>query len=125
MRASILLIATALVLGVAAPAALGELEEIPANLEDHRSRIVGLDQAAIELREARERVIELEEKRIKQRQLRYPRGEAKAELEESWRQAVADESRLERRWVELLEKARREGVPPGVLRRYRDMNSGG
>ena len=95
-------------------------EPVPANLGEHRSRVESLDQTAAELRDARARVLDLQQQRARQRQNRYPRGEAKAEMEEAWRLAVNEEARLERRWADLLEKARREGVPPGVLRRYRD-----
>jgi len=123
MKALEIALATAILVGAVTTLASAEpSEQFPANLSEHRSRIEGLDHTSAELREVRARVIDLEMKRAKQRQQRYPRGEAKADLENAWRQAVAEQTRLERRWADLLEKARREGVPPGTLRHYRNLD---
>jgi hypothetical protein len=52
------------------------------------------------------------------RHRRYPRGEALAELEASVEAGRAALAKAEAELPELLEQARRAGVPPGELRRF-------
>lgn len=89
--------------------------------ERYAGWIEQLDQARQRVELARERLAEAKAALQDQRQRRYPRGEDKEELEAAVIEAQEEVAAAEAELPALLEKARRAGVPWGVLRQYEDV----
>jgi hypothetical protein len=75
-----------------------------------------IEAAAADLEKTRARLRADEGALTRARHRRYPRGEALAELEASVEAGRAALEKAEAELPELLEQARRAGVPPGRLR---------
>jgi chromosome segregation ATPase len=100
--------------GVAGSAASAD-RNLPSE-EGYESWVERLNQARAEVEEARRDLQGAEAALRNQRQRRYPRGEAKRDLASEVEEARLGLEKAERAVPELLEQARRAGVPPGVLR---------
>lgn len=87
-----------------------EIEAWVKQLEDGRMR----------LRDARERVHRLEDAKGRGAARRYPRGDAKAAYIADLEAAHAELDDARRALPDLVEEARRAGVPAGVLSGYED-----
>ena len=77
-----------------------------------------LDTARQDLRATRTLVAELRADIGRMRRENYPRGDARAELLERYEKQQAHLAELELEFPELLEQARRAGVPAGILQDY-------
>ncbi len=77
-----------------------------------------LEQSHVALGEAETRFARAQAAYMDWRQRKRPRGDAKAELMTELEAARVALEREQSRFPELLEQARRAGVPPGVLRTY-------
>jgi chromosome segregation ATPase len=97
-----------------AAAGAGAAEESPA----HADWLAVLDEKAARLEALRVEVSEREVELADAQRRRYPRGEAKAQLERELARAQAALARAEQELPQLVEQARREGVPGELLRRY-------
>jgi hypothetical protein len=102
---------------------LGALAQ-PASVEDaereHERWIVRLTQRQDELRAARLRAERAEDAYRDWRQRKWPRGEEKEAMLAELAEAKEALRIAERRLPRDLEAARRAGVPPGHLRRFRE-----
>jgi hypothetical protein len=79
-----------------------------------------LERALQRIELARRRATEAETEYSRARHDDYPRGEALNEIKEKHLAAERELRRAEEALPRLVEQARRAGVPPGVLRHYRD-----
>lgn len=77
-----------------------------------------LEEELARLRASQAQVAELERQITDARRRRYPRGEALGALERELADARKALARSRAALPELVERARRSGVPPGVLRPY-------
>lgn len=112
MRTRIGLLALALFL-LASPAATADWSET-----DSAHWVQILDEAQETLAAARQRLADAQYAYRDWRQRHWPRGAKKGELIAEIDEAKASLADAEVRWPETLEKARRAGAPPGLLRRY-------
>jgi hypothetical protein len=116
--------AVLLAIGVAAPAlaqqgAVAPDDAVVVEPEDEEaSWLRRLDEGAARLADAQRRVADLEGAKGRGAARRYPRGEAKEKYIEQLEAARAELAEAEEALPELVEDARRAGVPPGVLDRY-------
>jgi hypothetical protein len=95
--------------------------EAEAAEEAWQSWIPTLEAGRDKLVAARARVVELEEAVGRSSHRRYPRGEKKAEWLAELAEAREALAEAEAEYPELLEEARRGGVPPGILADYEEV----
>lgn len=117
------LFAVVLAIGLAAPAlaqpgAVAPDAAAVASDDDPEGWVRRLDEAAARLATAQRRVAELEDAKGRSATRRYPRGEAKEKYLEQLAEAHSELADAKKALPDLLEDARRAGVPPGVLDRY-------
>lgn len=77
-----------------------------------------LDAAVQRLDDAHRRLAQLEGAKRRGAARRYPRGDAKAKYLEDLKQTRAEYEAARRALPDVVEEARRAGVPPGVLEPY-------
>ncbi len=96
--------------------------EAPAAIqEDAENWPARLEAGAQELTAARAAVQDLEQQLRNARQRRYPRGAAREKLRQDLARAQAVLDEAERYFPELLDEARRDGVPAGTLYPYEQL----
>jgi hypothetical protein len=98
------------------PAKAGESEELSSVTED--AWIDRIETAAAQLEKTRAQLRANEGALTRARHRRYPRGDALQTLETSVEVGRAALEAAEAELPELLEQARRAGVPPGTLLRF-------
>lgn len=82
-----------------------------------------LDEAAARLTDARRDLARLEDAKGRGAARRYPRGEAKEKYIDQLKAAREELAKAEESMPELLEEARRAGVPNGVLDHYENLGT--
>lgn len=87
----------------------------------HENRLQQIDKEIRVYRQATQDAVRLEKEFRRSRQRRYPRGEALQQMREDLEAARAKREEAAERIPMLIERARRDGVAPGRLRRYEDM----
>ncbi len=80
--------------------------------------VARLDTISAKLAETRANVRQLTADIGKMKRSNYPRGDARIELVERHKEQTELLAQLELELPELVERARRNGVPAGVLQRY-------
>ncbi len=125
MLSTLIRILVAVSILAAAEAAISQPAAVPADgaptAEQHQEWLRALDEEVERLHASRAKAAELERKITEARRRRYPRGEALGALERELKEARDTQAQARATLPELVERARRGGVPPGVLRRYEDI----
>lgn len=121
-----LAITTSIVLSAPAWAQSGSTDpaELAAEESQEEQEIAGWTQRLAEARAridaAERRVAELQGAKERGASRRYPRGTVKGKYLEDLKAARIERDEAKRAYPELLEEARRAGVPNGILQRYED-----
>lgn len=121
MRCRLPLIGLLVLFGLGVPASRADEARPPT----YDAWIERLD-AAVSTRDAARRRLEKAEEAVRvMRHRRYPRGEAREEIEQERAEAERALERAETTLPALLEEARHEGIPAGVLRPYEALQGAG
>jgi hypothetical protein len=91
--------------------------------DDEAAWIKRLDEGAARIAAAQHEVQQLEDAKGRGAARRYPRGDAKEKYLDALAKAHTELQDAEEAMPELIEEARRAGVPPGVLDRYENPSS--
>jgi hypothetical protein len=106
----------------AEPAAIDDAASDAATSEEDElaSWVKRLDEARARLDAATRRLAQLEGAKGRGAHRRYPRGDAKEKYLEDLEAARKEHADAAQALPELMEEARRAGVPPGVIARYEE-----